>query len=324
MLQFIDQITNSKYFIIGVAIWFFIALIKISSWQSLLKRIIKISKKPWIFSPDPQDDSDLVYPRKFLEQLVQSKNSDTGNFGKFLANQSDQLFDHKYPFRTISYVVILAFCTLFILGDVIAASQTLQLLQMEVSFLPESLNQLSISLLAGGVLAAVIGLWILIEASGDADKPSKTLPFDDYNKVQLRIIKTFSILIFIFSIAIAFAFAQQGMISMGVVETTPTTILIVNYVLFGVLLINNFLAAAISFTFAIQGALVILIILVKIIINFLPVIVFILDVVWRVAHIIIDTAVTFLLTPFLVLTNSISGIFQKILPNSQPPSPPRQ
>lgn len=297
--------------IIVLFAWLVLSLLKKDNWKALLARVIKILRKPYIFSIDSQEDNDLVYPRKFLEQLAQIKSDNTGAFGRFLAKQSSMLFDEKYPFRTISYVVVFGFFLLFVLGDVIAAAQTLELLQMEVDFLPESLNKLSISLMSGGVLAAVVGLWVLIEASGDADKPSKTLPFEDYNKAQLGIIKTFSVFIFVFSIVIAMAFAHQGMISMGIVDANQITTLVVNYILFGVLLINNFLAAAISFTFAIQGLLIILTIVAYVIIGILPVMIFFIDIIWRFLHVIFDAILTFLFSPISLFLSLFSSASKK-------------
>jgi hypothetical protein len=317
MLQFIYDLFNSQYFGVLLLVWISIDVIWMSRWQALLIRVRKILVKPLVFQNDPEaNDHSLLYPRKFLEQLAQRKfGSNQEQIGEtFLTKQKDQLFDIKYPLRTISYVTFFIFFLLFLLADAIAVSATLELMGFNADFLPSYLNKIEISLLGGAVFAAIIGIWILIEASGDPNRPSISLPYEHFSQEQRVIIRTFSIFIFLFSTVISVALAVQRLIAIGILDATPTVDIVLAFILYGLITINVFIAAALSFTFALQGFLVLLYVIAYCLIGILPILVFFIDIIWRALHTMLDVVIWFVFTPFLAVPFGVYRLIKALSP----------
>lgn len=313
-------IVNSQYFGFLSIIWVGVDVLWVSKWRSLLDRIRRIITKPSIFRNDPEAINDskfsLVYPRTILEDLAQGKLTATSDGSAkddtFWARQRTELFNKEFPLRTIAYVVFLCFFLLFILSDSIVVSQTLDLMGFNPDFLPDYLNKIEISLLGGAVFAAALGIWMWIEASGDTDKPSKSLPFEDLSKNQLGILGNFSRIIVAISFLVAIAFAFQRLIEIGTIESTPTVEIILSFILYGLVAINCFIAAALTLTYALQGFLVVLYLIFDILKVILPVLTFLFDLLWRVAHVLVDLVIWFLFTPILGILELIRlfiGIF---------------
>lgn len=318
MLQLIYDFLNSEYIGILFLVWTTIDVIWISKWQALFRRIRKILLKPSIFveDVDNSDNDALLYPRKFLEQLALRRFGDnTKEIGSgFWESQKKALFDSQRPMRTISYITLFVLFLLFLLADAIAVAQTLGLLGLDANFLPPSLNKIEISILGGAVFAAVVGIWFFIEVSGDPTKPSPSLPFEEYSVAQRNIIRGLSILIFILSIIISIALAVQRLVIIGTLQANPTLDFILSFILFGLITINVFIAAAVTFVFAQQGFLTLLYIVSYVLVGILPIIVFFIDVIWRIVHVILDFVIWYLFTPFLAIPAFIKFIIGLLTP----------
>lgn len=325
MLQFfydtINTIYNWQYFGITSILWVSVDVLWISKWQALLSRIRRLITKPSVFSIDEDIVNDskysLIYPRSFLEDLAQRKETKKTTLNSeetFFSKQREEVFNKKYPLRTPSYIVFLLFFLLFIWADSIVVSQTLELMGFRPDFLPEQLNKLEVALLAGAVFAAALGIWMWVETSGDSERPSKNLPLEDFSRNQLGILGNFSRIIVAISFLVAIAFSFQRLIELGTIESTATVEIILSFILYGLVAINCFIAAAITLTYALQGILVILYLVSDILTAILPLLSFILDIIWRIVHILLDIVIWFLFTPILAIPELIRLFVRTLFP----------
>ncbi|MHB8777889.1 MAG: hypothetical protein ACYC6R_09020 [Anaerolineales bacterium] len=319
MLQFLYDLFRSQYFGILVIIWVVIDLVWIDRWKSLIGRIGKLIAKPWIFSRDKEPYEPHLYPREFLEQLAlnsrresktdsDSKTSDEptsrDSFQKWTTVVSARVFDIYNPIRALGHVLALAFFVFFLLANAITIANTMVLLALISPDLPPFLLRLEISMLGGTLVSAIVSVWILVELSGKGE----LINVEQLTSSQKSIFKSLSMIVLLFSSAGMIALAIQRLVSLGSLEATPTSDLILSFILYGVITINSALSAAIIFQPAASGLLVVVYLLIVLIVGFLPVIVFILDVLWRTVYIVIDSVLWVVFTPIIAMPYGITKI----------------
>ncbi len=320
MAQFLYDLYNSQYFGVIAIIWLSIDLGWIGRWQALIKRIGQLISKPWIFEEDPNpDEPSMLYPRRFLEQfaLISKKRSKKEDEAKevtkeeakeetrsWIVSQRDNLFNPDHPIRTLGYVITLSLLVFFLIADTITIANTMVLMGL-IGELSPLLQRLDLAILGGALLSAVVGIWMLIEMSGDE---GELINLDRTNKTQKNIYRIIAVFVIILSVLVMVALAVQRLISLGMLDSSPTTNIILSFILYGLLAINNSFAAALTFSPAAAGLMTVIYLLVLLLIGLLPVFVALLDIIWRVAFVAVDIAVWVLFTPFIAIPYGISRI----------------
>lgn len=307
ILQFLYTLFQWQYFGILVILWIVIDLIWVDRWKSLIGRLGKLIIKPWIFSRDKEPNAPPLYPRELLEQLAlnirqEAKSGDT--FQKWIRAQGDRVFDAYNPLRSLGYVLALVFLIFFLLANAIFIANTLILLGL-MGEVPPLLQRLDLSIIGGTFLSAIVGVWILIEMSGK----SELINTDILSDAQKTIFKMLSVLVTIFSFAGMIALAAQRLISLGYLQATASTDLILSFILYGILAINSSLSAALVFQQAMSGLFVVTYLIIALINGFLPVLIFSVDILWRTAYIIVDLVLWAVFTPIIALPYGVSRIF---------------
>lgn len=307
ILQLLYTLFQWQYFGILIIIWIVIDLIWVDRWKSLIRRLGKLIVKPWIFSRDKEPNDPPLYPRELLEQLAlnigqESKSGD--NFQKWMRAQSDLVFDAYNPIRSLGYVLALVFLIFFLLANAIFIANTLVLLGL-MGDVPPLLQRLDLSIIGGTFLSAIVGVWIFIEMSGK----SELINTDILSDAQKTIFRVLSVFVTIFSFAGMIALAVQRLILLGYLQTAVSTDLILSFILYGVLAINCSLSAAIVFQQAMSGLFVVIYFAIALINGFLPVLIFSVDILWRIVYIIVDLLLWVIFTPVLALPYGFSRIF---------------
>lgn len=321
MLQALYNLVNWQYFGVFVIIWGIIDLVWVSRWSDLIGRLGKLISKPWIFKVDKEPSVPPLYPREFLEQLaLTSKRSadatktspapdSNGNFKKWLNAQRDRVFNPDHPIRTLGNVISFFLFIFFMIADAIVVAATLVLMGVISPDLPPLLQRLELAILGGALLSTVVGIWMLVEMSGKGELVNT----DDLSDAQRKIYKLFAIITTLFAAAVMLALAVQRLISLGYLESSPTSSIILSFILYGMLAINNSLAAALTFSPGASGLIVLLYIIAILLINLLPVLAFLADVIWRGVYVILDIAIWALLTPIIAIPYGIGKIFKLIV-----------
>jgi hypothetical protein len=170
------------------------------------------------------------------------------------------------------------------------------------------LQRFDLAILGGALLSAVVGIWMLIEMSADKEN-AELVNLDKLNATQRKIYRIIAIFTTFFAVIVLIALAVQRLISLGVLASSPTSEIILSFILYGVLAINNSLAAALTFSPAATGFMTVIFLLVMGIIGLLPVAAFFLDVIWRFVFVILDVAVWALFTPIIVIPYGIGMMF---------------
>jgi hypothetical protein len=318
--QFIYDLVNSQYFGILLLIWIAVDVIWIGRWQALFIRVGKLIGKPWIFAIDKNPKDPPLYPREILEQLAQRKSNTSGDqqegpLNKFATSQMNQVFNPEHPMRTAGYVFFLVLFVFFLLADAISVAQTLNIMGITFGDLPPIFDRFDLAVLGGAILAAVVGIWVFVEVLGNSD----FIDTAQMNDSQRGFLKVLSLFIAIFSVIVMIAFAIERLIALGILETNPTVGIILASILYGLVPINSSLAAAICFSAATRGFIVLLFLLTYLIIGILPVLVFIVDIAWRIIHILLDIILWALFTPFMIIPFGVYKIITMVNPSPSKP-----
>lgn len=306
-LQMLYELTQWQYFWFLVIVWVLVDLIWFGRWQKLIARASKLITKPVIFEKDDEPNVPLLYPRRFMEALAQRKNNDSGEatssnpFREFVDSQRASVFDPKHPLRSLGYVITFGGFWFFALADLIIIANTMLLLALMSPPLPELLERLDYAILGGSFLSAIVGVWMLIEMTGNGELVNT----DRLNDNQKRIYRTISVLVILIAVTVMLALAVERLIKLGYLEASATSDLILSFILFGLLAVNNSLSAALTFSPMASGLVVILFIFSLI----LPLVMFILDVIWRFVYILVDITLWFFATPIIAIPYGVLKLF---------------
>jgi len=320
MMQFLYNLVNWQYFGILAIIWVIADIVWVGRWKALVGRVGKLITKPWIFKKDKEPHDPPLYPREFLEQLAlnsrretktdaESKTSKEGKderiLEKWASSLMDLVFDARKPIRSLGYLLALAFFIFFLFADTIVIANTMVLLGL-MGNLPPVLQRLDLAILGGALLSAIVGVWILVEMSG---KEGELINADTLTDSQKKIFKVLSLIVTLFSAAVMVALAIQRLISLGSLQSSSTMDLIISFILYGLLAINNSLSAALTYQPAASGFMVATFLLVELIIGILPVLAFLADVLWRGTYIILDLVTWAVFTPIIAIPYVIAKMF---------------
>jgi len=320
MFQILYELVNWQYFGVLAILWIVIDLIWISRWRAMIDRIGKLISKPWIFKVDKEPNIPLLYPREFLEQLALTSKRTTesaksvnlpeneGTLKKWVNAQRDKVFNPNQPIRTLGNVISLCLFIFFMVADAIVVAATLVLMGVISPDLPPLLQRLEFAILGGALLSTVVGVWMLVEMSGKGELVNT----EDLEAAQKKIYKLFAVITTLFAAAVMIALAVQRLISLGYLEASPTSNIILSFVLYGMLAINNSLAAALTFSPGASGLIVLLYLSAIILINILPVLAFLADVGWRAIYVCLDLVIWALLTPIISVPYGIGKLFKLI------------
>lgn len=343
ILQLLYNLFNWQYFGIVAIIWIVVDFVWVGRWKALIGRLGLLIKKPWIFEKDEEADEPPLYPRRFLEQLAlnsrredktvaqSNTKGDTKSVTKSTTTiaskhdpanastsegtlattmtkwgnaQRDRVFDADYPLRSLGYVIALGFFIFFLIADTITIANTLVLMGVISPNLPPILQRLDLAILGGALLTAVVGVWMLVELSGEGELINTKLTPE-----QKRILKLFAVTVTLFATLVMLALAIQRLISLGFLQSTPTMDIILSFILYGILAINNSLSAALTFQPAASGLVVVIYLLVIIIVGILPVLAFLADVIGRAVYIAVDAIMWLVFTPIIAIPYGIGKIF---------------
>ncbi|KAF0108957.1 MAG: hypothetical protein FD146_1 [Anaerolineaceae bacterium] len=320
MLQFLYDLANWQYFGIFAIIWLVVDLVWIGRWRDLLSRINKLITKPWVFKKDDDPKNPKLYPRELLENLAQRNvitraapepTTDSPivlRLKKWFTEVGDRIFKEGSPLRALGYILALAFFIFFLFADAVTIANTLVLMGLVSPDLPSLLQRLDLAILGGALLAAVVGVWILIEMSGKGE----LIETEELTDAQKKMFKGLSVLVTLFAVVVMIALAVQRLISLGMLAASPTTDLILSFVLYGLLAINSSFAAAITYQPAALGMLVLIYLLIGLLVSILPALTFLFDLLWRFVYVVIDVTLWALLTPIIAIPYVIGKIFHWI------------
>ncbi len=200
------------------------------------------------------------------------------------------------------------------IADLIVVANTLVLMGVISSELPSILQGLDLAILGGAVLSIVVSIWILVEMSGAGE----LLNTDPMNVEQRKLLKLFAITVAFFSTIVMLALAVQNLIDLGFLEFSMTMNIVLSFVLYGLLAINNSLSAALTFQPAMSGLIVLIYLLLFFMFPFVifPVLAFLADTYMRVMYIIVDVVLWAIFTPIMAVPHGVSraiGLFNKLL-----------
>lgn len=320
MLQFIYDFFNSPYIGVILIVWFVLDLLWVNRWRNLLERIATLVRKPWIFTKDPEPNIPPLYPRTFLEQLAQrrvfgaasAQGAGDKAAGGYWTSLRARVFDQETPERAIGHLLFLAFFCFFLLADAISVANTLMVLGVILpGDVPAILQRFDLAVLGGALLAATVSIWMFIEVSGDE---SAWIDIRRLNDVQKAILKIISLAVAVFSIVVMIAFAIQRLEAIGKLPATPTADIILSAILYGLVPINSALAAAICFPEASRGLIVLGYLLVELALLILPVVAFLLDIIWRAVYVVLDVLVWAVVTPILIVPYGIKALVDMMSP----------
>lgn len=142
---------------------------------------------------------------------------------------------------------------------------------------------------------------MLIEMSGNGELVNT----EKLNDNQRRIYKTIAVLVILIAVVVMLALAVERLIQLGYLEASPTSDLILSFILYGLLAVNNSLSAALTFSPMASGLVVILFIISLL----LPLLMFILDVIWRIVYLLVDITLWFLATPIIAIPYGVLKLF---------------
>lgn len=307
ILQALYDFTQWQYFWFLFIVWVLVDLIWFGRWQKLIARISKLITKPVIFETDDEPTVPPLYPRRFMEALAQRKTNDaegvnqTNPFRGFVDAQRESVFDPKHPLRSLGYVITLGGFWFFAIADLIIIANTMVLMALMTPPLPDLLQRLDYAILGGSFLSAIVGVWMLIEMSGNGELVNT----EKLNDNQRRIYKTIAVLVILIAVVVMLALAVERLIQLGYLEASPTSDLILSFILYGLLAVNNSLSAALTFSPMASGLVVILFIISLL----LPLLMFILDVIWRIVYLLVDITLWFLATPIIAIPYGVLKLF---------------
>src|SRR5262249_1923535 len=151
------------------------------------------------------------------------------------------------------------------IADAITIANTMVLLGLmsEDGLLP-ILKRLDLAILGGALLSAIVGVWMLVEMSG---KEGELISTDKLTDSQKRIFRVISLIVILFSAAVMIALAVERCIALDICTSSTTSDLILSFILYGLLAINNSLAAALTYQPAASGVIVLLYLVIEIIVG---------------------------------------------------------
>lgn len=336
MAELIYNLLNSQAFWVVAVVWVVICIASIERWKPLIERLGRLVIMPVIFkeAPEPKDLEPVpFYPRKFMEDSANGfRNMLTQPFTNiiiavsgWLSRLGTLIYSREHPFRTLGYLMLFTCFLFFVLSDAIAVANTLVVLDLWAGTLPEILGRFDLAVFGGSLLALIIGMALVFEIRSLS---SEFTSWSNRDKQTKALAYGIALLVTFLSLLTLVAWALFRLIELGRVDSTPFLDGLLNWVLFGLVPINSALAAAIIFLEALRGLFVIFIFTGWIIVgifyvaNYLATILgsilpFLVDVVYRLAYIVIDLFLWFISTPIQTVLSPFRSIFKSMTTQSE-------
>jgi hypothetical protein len=328
--EMLYNLLNSQAFWIIMGIWLFICIAWASRWRVVLVRLATLVPKPVIFTPDPEPNNIPFYPRKFMEDsanafrnyLRKPFSDSLKMFSGWVKGQHRLVYSSEHPFRTLGYIIFLAAFLFFAYADAIAVANTLSVLGLFSGQVPPLLTRFDLAVFGGSLLALIIGMALVFEIQSAVSQFSQ---WSDKGKNVRGLARGISLLVTLLSFLTLIVWALARLIELDKIEATPFLEGVVNWVLYGLVPVNSALSAAICFSEAMIGILVIAVVVEWIIIGLLylvdflatvlgSVVPFLFDVSYRIVYIVLDilqwfvtTPIQALLLPFQLIVTMMSG-----------------
>ncbi len=325
LLQWLYNFSHWQYFGIFMIVWSITDLIWVSRWKKMLGDFNTLVGKPviWLKDDNPSDPSG--YPRTTFEQITELKgfirtdpnnNTNTpagGNLITWISRFRDRLFNPEHPFFVAGSITGFFFLSVFVAADAIVIALTMQLMGvLSLANWPPIFQSLEIPILGGTIASAIISIWVFIEMLGDENhNAGEFLDLTQYSNKQKSIFRLISLIVALIAIVVLLALAFQRLMDLGYLEATPTTQLILAFILYGLLAINNSLGAALMFPPGIKGLFILIYLLIYLTLFALPGIMLIVDFLWRLAYIITRILLWFLFTPIIAIAQ-IRNLFENL------------
>jgi hypothetical protein len=302
VLQILYDLLHWQYFWILATFWVVIDLVWMARWKSLVERIGKLTSKPWIYKTDDKPNEPFLYPRVILEMLATSSQREN-RFRLWISAQHDRVFDSRYPLISLGYLVSLVLFAFFLMAEAIVVGNILWLSGV-IHRSPDIVYRLDFAILGGALLAAVVGIWTLVELSSAGE----LMDFGSMTATQRRLYKLFAATTTTISTFVMLVLSVQRLLNLGLLGSNPIMDIVLSFILFGLLAVNNLLSAVLVFQPAILGFLVMVFLLFGVI----PVFAFLADIIWRSVYIFIDMTLWILFTPIFAIPYGIGKILSLI------------
>ncbi len=302
VLQFFYDLFSWQYFKIVTIIWLAVDFLWIERWTSLIGRVGKLITKPLVFKADEEPNTNPFYPRTLLEEIALSNRFENQNniFTQWVTKQRNRVFDSENPLRTLGYLISLVLFLFFLNADAIVVGNMLWLTGV-IHRSPDVVYRLDLAILGGAVLTTVVSVWMSIEMSGKGE----LINVVELTDAQKRLRKLFAVIGVLLSVVVMLALAVQRLINLNFIQSIPTMDILLSFVLYGLLAINNLLSAVFTFPPATFGLIVVL----HLSFVIFPVLAFILDMFGRLIYIVVDTILWALFTPIIAISYGIGKIY---------------
>ncbi len=162
---------------------------------------------------------------------------------KWVNAQRDRVFNVENPLRPLGYILALVFFVFYLLASAISVTNTIATAGVISPFLPLVLQRWELAVLGGSLLSFVVGVWMLGEMYG----VGKLINVDQLSKIQKRVYRVSSGIMTLFAATILITLAVQRQIFLGSLQTNSTIDLIISFIVFSLVAINNFLGAVLTF-----------------------------------------------------------------------------
>lgn len=327
--QIYNIVNSSTFQILGV-IWFVILVIWKEKWMGVLTRSVNLLKKPTVFTKDTYPENVQTYPRVLLEEvsnafrttLTQPLIDMAKGFNSWLLKVFKLVYDNEHPFRTIGYVILFTCFCMLVYSDAVAIANTLYVLNISPSINPFLVN-FDFAVFAGSLIALILGLAFLFETMTNRSE------FTPMSEREPKIRKSLFALALLISLLSIISLVAWGLARINIVEGLGSTFLdrFVNIVILFVIPLNSALTAAMIFNESIRGLVFIFLVFCFVVEGFLYILNFALtlmssllpflfDVLYRLIHIIIDTAIWIITTPIFAVFLPFTAIYKLISDNS--------
>lgn len=325
------NIVNSTTFQVVAVIWFVILVLWKEKWSGVLTRTINLIKKPTVFTKDVNPENVPTYPRAFLEEvsisfrdtLTQPLMNVTKNFHTWLSGVFGLVYDHQHPFRTIGYLILFVCFGMLIYSDAVAIANTLFILNISTDINP-LLTNFDFAVFAGSLIALILGLAFLFETM------SNNSEFTPMSQREPRIRKALFALALLISLLSIISLIAWGLARIDTVEGLNNNLLdrFVNIVVLFVIPLNSALTAAmifneairglvfvfVFFSYIIEGLLYVLNFVLTLLSSLLP---FVVDMLYRLLHVVIDIVVWIVTTPIFAIFLPFVAIYKLVADNTE-------
>ncbi len=328
MAQLLYSILNSELFWILLAAWILIGVAWGTKREALINRLRSIVSRPVIFDHDEQPDDVPFYPRTFLERLCnafrdtlrQPFQSLIQALRAFISRQHPMVYSAEFPLRTFGYLFFLVCLLLFAYADAIAIANGLSTLGLLTGELPPFLLKYEIAVGVATFLSVIIGFLVLSQLFA---KRSEITHGSDTEGAWRDIARVICLVIVIIGLTVSVLLGISRLIALGFIEAGTSTEFFVQLGINVLILVNGILAAALTFTEAFKGFVLVIVgaqwllaallyvgdYLATIVGSALP---FTLDMVWRIVYAVVDIVLYIIFIPFLGILNALMAPFRWI------------